>query len=359
MVKILHAFSTFNLGGPQARAVKLVEGLGDEFSHCITSMDGRFGAAELLSEAARARVQLLPCQYSKGKSIANTDQIRQLISQVKPDTVVSYNWGAIEWTLPSLDSSIRRIHVEEGFSVEESKKRLLRRNLFRAYALRKNNTLLVTVSKSIEAIARREWFIGRSRQRFIANGVNTEIYKPREHRHPNGFTLGILAGLRPEKNIARALRAFALAKQPDWKLRIAGEGPEHDALLALSRELGISQQVEFLGFCNDTPTFLKSIDAWVLSSDTEQSPISLIEAMACNLPCIATRVGDIPSMIPPTGMQLIAELNDEDLARKMSLCAELFGKQQLPNYRQHVIEHFSEAQMLQSWRSVLSGQSVA
>ena len=75
----------------------------------------------------------------------------------------------------------------------------------------------------------------------------------------------------------------------NFSLQIAGDGPEFDSLRALSTELGINENVQFLGRRNDIPDLMKNADLFVLSSLSDHFPIIVLEAMAMGTPIVATR----------------------------------------------------------------------
>lgn len=93
-----------------------------------------------------------------------------------------------------------------------------------------------------------------------------------------------------EKNLLGLLAAWrALADQYDrWTLVLAGDGPQHAELVRASRELGLSDRVEFTGWVDDPWSLMASCDALVLSSFYEGFPVTLLEAMSVGLPCVST-----------------------------------------------------------------------
>ncbi|CDO37932.1 Glycosyltransferase involved in cell wall bisynthesis [Novosphingobium mathurense] len=111
-----------------------------------------------------------------------------------------------------------------------------------------------------------------------------------ERRHTKVWSTRYLTAGRlvPQKNFPLLLRAFARAARPDDTLTIAGEGPEHDALVLLATELGIAGRVRFTGYLASIDPLLAEADAFVLSSDYEGLPGVIVEALAAGLPVLAT-----------------------------------------------------------------------
>ncbi len=312
MKRIVHVFSTFDPGGPQVRAVSVFTAM-PECEHVVIPMDGRSGAAALIPSGVKAGVLLPP---PGRKSLFYGLTMRRLLRDLRPDLLVTYNWGAIDAVIGSrLAPFFPVVHAEDGFLPDEARARKLRRRLARFVLL---NTIHATVvpSRTLLEIVRREYGVAASRVRFLPNGVDLERFRPRRdpawrraHGIPDDALLvGSLGHLRPEKDLAVLLRAFALASGPNDRLAIAGGGPELERLTSLAARLGIAGRVSFTGAAPDPAACYASFDVFAMSSVTEQMPIALLEAMACGLPAVATDVGDCrhllgedPATIAPPG----------------------------------------------------------
>jgi len=134
----------------------------------------------------------------------------------------------------------------------------------------------------------------------IPNGIDTDrfVFKPEaraQWRSKTGIpaeapVVGIVAALRPEKNHALFLESarLTLESRPDAYFVIAGDGPERPMLEKLAAEKGIDQQVKFLGSVSDIPEVLSMVDLFALSSHNEASPVSILEALSCQRPVVAT-----------------------------------------------------------------------
>ena len=222
-----------------------------------------------------------------------------------PDLLLTYNWGAIEWALADRIRPVcPHLHVVDGFGPEEARAQLPRRVWLRRLAL-SGRTTVVVPSQSLRALATAVWGLNPGRVRHIPNGVDAAALARQARqpfglrRYPDERLFGTLAGLRPEKNLERLLRIAALLPEGiPWRLVIAGEGAQGAALEALARELGLAERVTFAGFVDRPGSVLGELDVYVLTSDTEQMPIAVLEAMAAGLPVLATDVGDLSLMLP-------------------------------------------------------------
>lgn len=134
----------------------------------------------------------------------------------------------------------------------------------------------------------------------IPNGLDTTLFYPAATAVSNPrVVIGTVGNLRPVKNHAMLVRACEKLVQEgvDLELRIAGEGEEEGRLRELADSLGFTERLRLAGRVENTAEFLHGLHVFVLSSDSEQHPNALHEAMACGIPCIATRVGGVPELL--------------------------------------------------------------
>lgn len=352
---LLHAFSTFQLGGPQARFVQLANALGPAYEHHIVAMDNRFDAGDRLS--ADVRWQPVQMTVKKGGLLANRSVCRQQLRRLKPDLLLSYNWGAIEWAAANLPRLVPQVHVEDGFGPEEAHAQLPRRVWTRRVLLGLGRVPLVVASRRLEAIAKDIWKLSPDRVRFLANGVALSASTPKAEAS-GLLCIGTVAGLRPEKNIARLIRAFARLREAQAaRLVIVGDGPLRGELEALARSLGVERDVAFTGYLANPGERLAEFDLFALSSDTEQLPIAMLEAMALGLPIVSTRVGDIGAVLADVSPGNLCAPDDE--AFYQALCEVVAQRVQWPEWSRRaksVVETmYAEPAMIAAWKSVFDG----
>ncbi len=202
----------------------------------------------------------------------------------------------------------------------------------------------------------------------IRNGIDTARFK----FHPAGRqrwraelglrpetpVVGIIAALRPEKNHRGFLEAARLTADelPHAHFVIGGDGPLRQELSDYAAELGIARQVHFLGNVKDTPGLLSALDVFALTSDNEASPVSIVEAMACQRPVVATRVGSVPDLIGEGHTGFLVPVRDPhaqaerwlELLCDRSRC-DRFGVAG----RQFVVEHASIAEMVSGYTRLI------
>ena len=153
-----------------------------------------------------------------------------------------------------------------------------------------------------------------------ADHVRNRLRTPREAtRRALGVTeddlllLGV-GRLRPQKNWPALLRALAATGRSDLTCVIAGDGDLLDPLLELRKELGLEQQVQFLGLRDDVPDLMAAADRLVLSSTYEGTPNVVLEALALDLPVVSTDVGACAELLQRPDDVIVPAEDDAALA---------------------------------------------
>lgn len=308
----------------------ICRGLGPGFEHLVVTMDGNRDSIMLIDRSVHLRLRPIAWRKSGALSAANLRAARAVLSQERPDLLVTYNWGAIEWALADrLRPICPHLHVVDGFGPEEVHRQLPRRVWARRLAL-SGRTTVVVPSQALRSLAVANWRLDPKRVHYIPNGVDAarlreQARRPLElRRQPDERLFGTLAGLRPEKNLGRLLRITAmLPKNTPWRLIIAGDGAERGALERQAVDLGLGERVGFTGFVDRPGALLGALDVFVLTSDTEQMPIGVLEAMAVGLPVLATDVGDLRIMLPSKSVDACLFRGHEEVAFAERLAALL------------------------------------
>jgi L-malate glycosyltransferase len=312
---LLHVFPSFGIGGVPLRMVRIINHFGRRFRHTVIALDNDFEAAAGID--GNLDVKLVPMPHPKGSALRTVVGSALALRRLGPDLLLTYNWGAIEWAMASRWSPrFRHIHFEAGFGQREADSQFLRRVIFRRWALARC-ALVVVPSHQLVDLARRVWRLPAARVAYVPNGVDASRFSapmrdalPGFVRRPGELVIGTVAPLRPEKNVGRLLQVFAMLGNPlGLRLVIAGDGTERGSLERLATDLGIGDRVIFTG--RTAPeSVLGTFDIFALSSDTEQMPNALLEAMAASRAVAAVDVGDVRSIVCEDNREFIVGRDD-------------------------------------------------
>ncbi len=153
--------------------------------------------------------------------------------------------------------------------------------------------------------------------------TNTSIQEPLSVQPPSG-SLQLLAMGRhsPEKNLVGLLNAWAKLRDkfPQWRLVLAGDGPQHAELKQLAQHLQIGGSVHFAGWVSDPWSLYRQSNLLAMTSHYEGVPVAMLEAMACGLPCVSTPSASTVVELAQSGaLGLAASTGPEDIAAALSL----------------------------------------
>jgi len=317
-VRILHCHSTFSLGGKETRAVRLMNEWGDAATHVVLSaMPEQLAAREAIDRHIKVAFPGDAPSLSGKPGPARYAKLARYMRGF--DLVLTYNWGSFDAVMARrLLGGPPLVHHEDGFNEDEAETLKSKRNLYRRLGLKGAHRLVVP-SERLERIALGTWGQSPARVMRIPNGVPVARFAgapeagtiPGFVRAPGELVIGTVAGLRAVKNLPRLVRAVAAMQRKDARLVIVGEGPESERIAAEARALGLSARLLMPGFLSDPALWIGHFDIFALSSDSEQFPISLVEAMAAGLPAVCTAVGDVPGIVADDNRPLIVDAADE------------------------------------------------
>ena len=240
----------------------------------------------------------------------------------------------------------------------------MRRRLFRRAAYAMTDAIFAVTRELRDFHARQAW-IRPERMGVMYNGVDTQRFAPcRESRvamrkelglPEESFVVGAVGRLVPIKDHQTLLKAAALVSKSgiDVRALLVGSGPERERLQALSTN-SLEGRVCFAGDSSRVPELLNAMDVFVLPSLNEGMSNTLLEAIACGLPALATNVGGNPEIIENNVNGCLFTPGDTAwLADKLTLLARnpALVHQLGTAARNHAIESFSLSRMLDTYRN--------
>jgi glycosyltransferase involved in cell wall biosynthesis len=221
---------------------------------------------------------------------------------------MTYNWGATDAIWIGKMAGVRNIiHHEHGFSIEEAHTTVWKRDICRFIVYRMASAL-VTISSNLQTSIREKYWLRDEHVKVIPNGVDTSHYsglharllmRKELHFGEEDFVIVFSGRLDPVKNFEFLVEVFEYCHKADRtvKLLIVGDGPERQKIEQLCRQKNIHTGLVMVGQRFEVLPYLRAGDVFLLTSLTEQMPLTILEAMSVGLPVIASDVGEIRKII--------------------------------------------------------------
>jgi len=302
-IKVVHIVPMLSPGGAERVAVHIVRGLNRQrYEPIVISFTERLGC-DLDSLLDEAGIEVRYLGKHPGFDYRVYPRLHHVLKYYRPD-IVHTHLHVLRYALPFLLLLKRTsvLHTVHNLAKREIEPRA---RWIQRYAL---NHRVVPVAVAQEVAASVERLYGIQRCCVIPNGIPTGLYAspqtPRKKwRARAGFgeedvLFVCVARFAPQKNHALLLKAFAQgpASDPKAHLVLVGEGILQEGLEEQAKNLGLANRVHFLGLRSDIPDVLGATDVFVLSSDWEGNPLSVMEAMASGLPIVSTDAGGVPTL---------------------------------------------------------------
>ena len=352
--------ATTEFGGLERHLFALVQGLHGEVQKPVITCFDQDTISKYMDDELRAKLTLF--RVSEPKSF---EDWYRLIRSIRPDVVVfCYNWfRAFPWQAPlaSLAAGVgRRISIQHllplpppevpgGTSLKDKLRRRIGRRAREMFKVRLTGYVCqrtVCVSNAVRDSLVRDYQFPAQKTITIHNGISTSEFAPNQRIraavrarldvNEEEFLLVCAARLTQVKGIDILIHAVSRVNRQGvaCKCVILGEGPLEEKLKKEANSLGMTGHILFEGFRSDVRAYFQAASAFILTSHIEGLPLSILEAMACGLPCIVTDVGGnaeavtdhVTGLVIPPGSLDDAENAILHLATHPHECAEMATK---------------------------------
>lgn len=315
-----------SFGGAEAHVRDLTIGLISRGHNCSVIVGAPEGLFHRQLRAKGVPVIVMPPLQKPLHPVRDTESLLQLIAalrRLKPDILATHTAKAgFIGRLAAKLMGIPCVFTPHGQSFinrkhgHVSKHRLLLELL----ALKFGATTIV-VSEAERQLALAHLRMARARISVIHNGIPDCTPEHRRGRGGEGpVRLTMVARFDQPKDHYTLLKALSPLNQLPWELCLAGSGPLLPTVKRFAQECKISSRVQFLGECSDVSCLLADTDIFVLISNAEAFPISILEAMRAGLPVVATNTGGVGEAVSDgdNGF-LVAHADSSTLAEKLSI----------------------------------------
>jgi glycosyltransferase involved in cell wall biosynthesis len=311
-LRIFHLVPDMNFGGLQ-KVVRLLAVSQKQVGHSVAigcwTNAGNHPEAEKELESAGVNVLYLrrgtDGEMASGRMIL-LNRLKGHLDRRQADILHVHNpfgyylYGALAARAAGATRIVNTIHATAMFDHPRFGSR--GRAVFRIAAMLTDG--FVSVCPEVDTFLRNRFRLPGRKLYVVDNGIDLSPFLavPARQRAPEAV-FGCAGRMAPEKNHRVLIDAFAMLYRThgNIRLRLLGGGPLETTLKEHVRHLGLEDVVEFPGFSHDVPEFLSGLDIYVLPSDFEALPLSLLEAIASGLTVVATAVGGVPRIVENTG----------------------------------------------------------
>ena len=328
---VVHLTYALDFGGLETLLVDCVNRMpADKYRHAVVCLTHYTAFADKITQPG---VELFALHKKPGLGLASHASLWKLLRRLRPTILHTYNLAAVEYAfIASLAGVPVRVHAEHGRDAGDPDGKNRKHNLLRRLLVPFIDRY-VPVSGDLHQWLKTVVGIPDAKIALIDNGVDNTRFTPAPapphalspgawSAQPGCFVIGTVGRLQTVKNQAALveafirLRALAPAEAARLRLVIVGDGPLRAALAQQVCAAGIGEQVWLAGARGDIAELMRTFSVFALPSMAEGMPVTLLEAMACGLPVVASRVGGIPELVlenntgmlvPPDDPQALAE----------------------------------------------------
>jgi glycosyltransferase involved in cell wall biosynthesis len=330
LIRVLQVIPCYGTGGAERMGV-----------HLMLNLDRKrfeIGAISLYDPAgtgferslARDNVPVWYLGKRRGPDPHMLPRIASVIRRFRPHVVHTHRY-VLRYTLPlaSYRRVPARVHTVHNLAEKEVDwpGRWVHRLAFR------QGVLPVSIGQAVTVSLMRTYGIDYSPtipygipvQEYRTPSITREVWREREGFAPKDLLFVCVARFAPQKNHALLLESFAQgpAKDPHAYLLLVGSGKLELEVKKQAEALGLRDKARFLGKRADIPEILNAADVFVLASDWEGNPLSIMEAMAAGKPVICTAVGGVPELVEDgQGGLIVPQRDRQALAEAMSYMLE-------------------------------------
>ena len=317
---VVHLIYRFDFGGLETLVAECINRMpAQQYRHAVICLTGY---TEFARKISRDDVQIYALDKPPGLAPGTHFTLWKLLRRLKPAVLHSYNLAAVEYAFTAALAGVPvRVHAEHGRDAGDPHGLNRKHNLLRR-GVTPFIDRYVPVSDDLQHWLRQVVGVPDAKTLMIANGVDTEHFLPGMHGGHDEFVIGTVGRIQDVKDHSGLIDAFILLREmlPNerhrLRLAIVGNGPLLDMIREKVQAAGLDDVVWLPGSRTDIAELMSGFDVFALPSIAEGTPVTILEAMACGLPVVASRVGGIPEvvehqvtglLVPPSNAAALAE----------------------------------------------------
>lgn len=361
-MKVIHVVNSLACGGLEQMALQLVRKLNEAGIPSDIVCLAQKG--ELAAEAEKCGITVKSLEKTCGFDFGLILRLAKVCRELGGDIIHTHNFAPLIYgTLAAKLCGKKCLNTRHGRTDDKTYPFIWHLNDY-----------IVPVSEDTRAHLLKHNSISPDKLKVIYNGVDLALYSAGAGKTeiettraqigvaPQSFVIATVGRLSPEKDHLTLLKAFKKLrkKKMEGDLLIVGDGPLRAKLEQAAVQHEVADRVKFLGFRDDVVKILRASDVFVLSSYREGLSLSVLEAMACSKPVVATKVGGTPEMIidGETGYLVPCGFPERIEVAVMKLYINRETARQIgENARRKVEETFNLKKMVEGYRALYESMS--
>lgn len=350
-MKILQVIPYFCFGGAETMCENLTYAL-QKMGHQVTVVSLYAERTPISRRMEEAGVKIRYLDKKLGLDLSMVPKLRKIMAEEKPDAVHTHldviKYVVAAARLAGVKNCVHTVHNVADKEAEGTLQKIINKTYFSL-----GWSTPVALSPQVQKSICDFYGLKPDRVPVIYNGIDLSRCIPKEsYEASKPVTLVHVGRFNEQKNHAGLLRAFRLllSEHPNCYLNLLGDGELMPQVKALAQELGISERISFLGSQSNVYPYLRDADIFVLPSDYEGMPMTIIEAMGTGLPIVATQVGGVPDMIENGKSGLLTACDEAEVARAMArLVSDEELRENLGRKAKEESKRFSAAYMAEEY----------
>lgn len=317
-MKIIQVMPDFGLAGAETMVENLACGLVEEgHDVLVISLYDLHTAITDRIENKGIKIEYLGKKRGFDPSIVKKLQI--IIKAYQPDVIHTHRYVLPYAFIASIGMSVKRVHTVHNIAQKEQTKigKAINKVLFRYFKV-----VPVALSEEVQKTIQQVYEIPVYSIPVVFNGIDLSRCEAKEsYIKKKLFKVLHIGRFMAVKNHTVLLRSFAKFAQQhtDVRLELLGDGELREEMVRLAEELNLMEKVEFAGLQSNVYPWLHDADVFILPSEFEGMPMTLIEAMGTALPIIASDVGGIPDMLANKKEALLIQPKEECIIEALEL----------------------------------------
>jgi glycosyltransferase involved in cell wall biosynthesis len=297
--RIVLVITLAEVGGAQTYVVSLLPALTDRFDVVVAA----HGQGPVREAAIAARARYTPLEHVRRpinpvRDLLGLIELVRLLRRERPDIVhaSSSKAGVLARLAARFVRVPIRVFTVHGWAFLAYSGLSSRLYHWADRLVRPLTTTTICVSEGEQAAGLEANTCDGERTVVIPNAVDVSAAPQSQHDRATPVIVAV-GRLKAPKDFITLVRAFSVLRPRSFEALIVGEGPDRRELEQEIHRLGLAARVRLAGERSDVPELLARADVFVLSSESEGFPVSVLEAMAAGLPVVASRVGGVPEAV--------------------------------------------------------------